>query len=82
MVRPLATRMSDTDDEMVSSVGEGESEMRIRFGPGYRVYFTRRGRSVYLFVAVVIDSGTWSASVMAEHVARRVQKENGALDSL
>lgn len=30
-------------------VGEGVSEMRIHFGPGYRVYFTRRGEVVYLF---------------------------------
>lgn len=30
------------------SVGEGVSEMRIDYGPGYRVYFTKRGRSVVL----------------------------------
>jgi len=28
-------------------VGEGISEMRIHFGPGYRVYFTRRGDMIY-----------------------------------
>jgi putative addiction module killer protein len=32
-------------------VGEGVSEMRIDFGPGYRVYYTRRGRQVYLLLA-------------------------------
>jgi putative addiction module killer protein len=32
-------------------VGEGVSEMRIHFGPGYRVYFTRRGETVYLLLA-------------------------------
>lgn len=31
-------------------VGEGVYEMRIHFGPGYRVYFTRRGGVVYLLL--------------------------------
>jgi len=35
-----------------------------------------------IFAAVVIVSGTWIAIVMAEHVARRIQKEIDALDSL
>jgi putative addiction module killer protein len=32
------------------SVGEGLSEMRVHFGPGYRVYFTRRGTTVYVLL--------------------------------
>lgn len=32
------------------SVGEGVSEMRIDYGPGYRVYFTKRGRSVVILL--------------------------------
>ena len=31
-------------------VGEGVSEMRIHFGPGYRVYFTRRSTIVYVLL--------------------------------
>ena len=31
-------------------VGEGVSEMRIHYGPGYRVYFTRLGSVVYLLL--------------------------------
>ena len=33
------------------ALGEGVSEMRIDFGPGYRVYFMRRGETVYLLLA-------------------------------
>ena len=31
-------------------VGEGVSEMRIHFGPGYRVYYARRGEVIYLLL--------------------------------
>ena len=31
-------------------VGDGVSEMRINTGPGYRVYFVRRGEKVYLLL--------------------------------
>ena len=31
-------------------VGEGVSEMRIHFGPGYRIYFTRRKDVLYLLL--------------------------------
>ncbi len=32
------------------SVGDGVSEMRIHFGPGYRVYFGQEGKNVYLLL--------------------------------
>jgi len=31
-------------------VGEGVSEMRVHVGPGYRVYFTRRAKVIYLLL--------------------------------
>lgn len=32
------------------SVGDGVSEMRIHYGPGYRVYYCREGEVVYLLL--------------------------------
>lgn len=34
----------------VKSVGDGVSEMRFHFSPGYRIYFTRRGDVVILLL--------------------------------
>ena len=35
----------------VKPVGEGVSEMRIDYGGGYRVYFTRQGQTVVVLLA-------------------------------
>lgn len=34
----------------VRPVGQGVSELRIDYGPGYRVYFTRRGELVVILL--------------------------------
>jgi len=35
----------------VRPVGEGVSEMRIDYGPGYRVYFVSRGEQLVILLA-------------------------------
>ncbi len=35
----------------VGPVGEGVSELRLDYGPGYRVYFKKRGRKVVILLA-------------------------------
>lgn len=34
----------------VKSVGDGIGELRVHVGPGYRVYFTRRGQRVVILL--------------------------------
>ncbi|MBM3566466.1 MAG: type II toxin-antitoxin system RelE/ParE family toxin [Alphaproteobacteria bacterium] len=43
----------------VAQVGEGVSELRIHYGPGYRVYFVRRGKTL----VVLLCDGDKSAQV-------------------
>jgi putative addiction module killer protein len=55
------------------SVGEGVSEMRIHFGPRYRVYFTRRGTFVYVLL-IGGDKSTQKRDIRRAHQIARELK--------
>ncbi len=55
-------------------VGEGVSEMRVHFGPGYRVYFTRNGATVYVLLTGG-DKGTQRRDIeRAKQIAREFKE--------
>jgi putative addiction module killer protein len=44
-------RLSEGNPGDVKPVGEGISEMRIHYGPGYRVYYLQRGHVLIVLLA-------------------------------
>ncbi len=56
-------------------VGEGVFEMRVHFGPGYRAYFTRRAKAVYLLLLGGDKSSQKRDIKRAIEMARTLDKE-------
>ncbi len=58
------------------SVGEGVSEMKIDVGPGYRVYYTRTGKTVYFLLAGGDKSTQKKDIARAKKMARELKENN------
>jgi putative addiction module killer protein len=50
-VQARIERLAQGNPGDVQPVGEGVSELRINYGPGYRVYFKQRGGQVVILLA-------------------------------
>jgi putative addiction module killer protein len=57
------------------SVGQGVSEMRIHFGPGYRVYFSRLGSVVYVLLCGGAKRGQQRDIAKAQEMASLLKEE-------
>jgi len=66
-------RFADSDGQAgdVAPVGEGVGELRIHYGPGYRVYFVQRRREIVVLLCGG-DKGSQSRDIEA---AKRLAKE-------
>lgn len=67
-------RVSQGNFGDVAVVGDGVSELRIHYGPGYRVYFVRRGATVILLLCAG-DKSTQKRDIAAAR-AMAVELEN------
>jgi putative addiction module killer protein len=70
----IASRIERLESDQfgdVKSIGDGISELRIDYGPGYRIYFTRRGQAIY----VLLCGGDKSTQPRDIRTAKRLAQE-------
>ena len=57
----------------VAPVGEGVSELRIFYGPGYRVYFVKQGLAVVILISGGDKSTQNSDIIKAKELSRQLE---------
>lgn len=74
-VRRVQARIDRAEDGNFGDcepVGEGVSEMRIHYGPGYRVYFVKRGMEIVILLAGGNKSTQSKDKKIALEIARQL----------
>ena len=74
----IRARIADRIDRLavgnpgdVAPVGDGVSELRLHFGPGYRVYFVQRGE----LIIVLLCGGDKSSQRRDIEIAKKLARE-------
>ena len=67
-------RLAEGNPGDVKTVGEGISEMRIDYGPGYRVYFKDSGREIIILLCGG-DKSTQQKDIIEARKILRIYKE-------
>ena len=75
-VQARINRLADGNPGDAKSVGGGVSELRVDYGPGYRVYFTWRGTELVILLAGG-DKSTQASDIKA---AQKLAHEQGGHD--
>ena len=66
-------RMQEGNFGDVAPVGDGLSELRIDYGPGYRVYFKRRGKTLVILLGGGDKDSQARDIVMAKRLASELE---------
>jgi putative addiction module killer protein len=69
-------RLENGNPGDVEPIGEGCSEMRIHYGPGYRVYYKDTGREIIILLCGGDKSTQQADIVEAKKIARTYEEEN------
>lgn len=71
----IATRLVRIESGLLGdwkSLGDGLSELRITYGPGYRLYYTMRGQRVIFLLYGSDKKGQAKAIVKAKEMAKQI----------
>ncbi len=73
-VRVRVLRLEDGNLGDVKPVGGGVSELRIDYGPGYRVYFTQPERAIILLICGGEKKGQSRDIATAKRIAKELKE--------
>lgn len=77
LIAARVTRLAEGLPGDAAPVGEGVSELRIHHGPGYRIYFQKRGNVLVLLLCGG-DKGTQARDIaIAKKLAQEWSEQDG-----